>query len=224
MNSISTVLSRPALYLMTVDKQITPASMLCNFMTGVSMIASAPSKLQQMHLIASDTVYTVVAYGCSLNIEAYQTNITTMFDIKYSENFDSEKPHVSVGYLKPIVWFAEFCFLECVINSTRYTQTFFQGHSLIDSPVSSEYIPDGNIDSIKICFTLRQKTFTTDKLERSMLDSALAEWKRRYWEKMPYYSREFRSTDLEILTTSQVQHFHHALISFNKQQAINHTT
>ena len=215
MNSISTMLSRPGLYLRFIDKQLTAASMFYNFVKGVSLIDTSRCKLHQIHLVASDTVYTMVVYGCSLDLEVYQTNITAMFDIQYHDRFGVREPHISVGLLRHIVWFAEHCIVDCSISSVRHKQVFFQGRPLLNSIDSSEATSNENIDSLKFCFTLRPGIFDADRLDHLMLDNALAEWKQYFSENISDYSQDYLPMNAEILSKNEVPYFHHAIISFN---------
>lgn len=174
-DSVTTLYSRPKMYLASYDKQLDAASLYLNFLIGVffDVKADYPSSID---IASAGHVFTISAAGFHLPVDAAKWhNLSDIFDVSHHQ--DVIEPYSGLEYLRPVVWFSEYCLISCTTQQGSYRQVFLQGRSL--APPNYTSPTDTPEIGLTFSFTLPAETFEKTTLAIDNLKQAIAVWEKR---------------------------------------------
>ena len=117
-----------------------------------------------------------MASECRLNIQNGEAeNLTDVFDVANFEKPMLENTYPDFGFLRPIVWFSEYCLVDITTKNGIYRQAFLHGSPLAEA-LQLPLDQDPAAHRFSFCFTLPARTFESKKLDLSRLKQAISSW------------------------------------------------
>lgn len=195
--------SRPGMYLASYDG-IDAASFIVNFL--IAVFESQESDIPNVvNIVTAGQHYFIQADGCSLPQTArVSEDLSSLFDISQFQEPFYDRSHV-LGYLRPIVWFSEYCLVDTTVGKKIFRQAFLHGNPL--AQISGPSL-DSNVPNLGFLFTLPFKLFEITTLEVGRLRNAIDTWEKRRLE------RTLSSHGIKLTLQKQwfeQSRFHHSL-------------
>lgn len=174
--STEKIFARPGMYLPLNDGQVDAACMLHGFLYGV---LRQPTMLvpTRVEFCSADFQFTVSAYGDTLTIPA-TASISLLFSafaLDHPLRQHSKLGQQALRYLRPIVWFSQFCVVEICAEQRCYRQAFLHGNPISDL-IESTIMLAGS--SLSFSFTLSDKLSEQTALRVDRLQDALDTWQQ----------------------------------------------
>ncbi|MGB0383700.1 MAG: hypothetical protein ACPGWR_02665, partial [Ardenticatenaceae bacterium] len=120
----------------------------------------------------SGQYFSAQANGCSFPESI--DSVASLFDIaNYRQPFFDE--FYSLGVMRPLVWFSEYCLLDITSNGQLFQQTFSRGTPLGQN---SQLPLHGKAAKIGLWFTLPAKIFEEVTLDIDRLKRVIAAWEK----------------------------------------------
>lgn len=185
MNTFDLLHSRRAMYLMPYEKKVDAASFFLNFLIAIfdSQELGDPNSID---ITSAGPYFSIQADGCRFPQSI--DSVASLFDIaNYGQPFFDE--FYSLGFMRPLVWFSEYCLLEITCQGKLFQQAFSRGTPLGQSSQLPLY---GKAAKIGFWFTLPAKIFEDVTLEIDRLRRAIMAWEEG--ELAPLPSDEMRPT------------------------------
>jgi hypothetical protein len=102
--------------------------------------------------------------------------LSRIFDIRNaSQGIPTNITH-SLGFLRPIIWFTEYCLADITTSSGTYRQAFLLGRPL-ENPTL--LLNPSDTPRIGFCFTLPSAIFDNTHLDWRRLKRVLSLWKKK---------------------------------------------
>jgi hypothetical protein len=167
--------ARPGMYLAVYDKKLDAGSLYMNFLFAIfnELEFGCPGLIE---MTTAGQYFSIVASGCRLNIQHGEAeNLTGVFDVANFQQPILEDAYPDFGFLKPIVWFTEYCLVDITTQNGTYRQAFMDGSPLAEA---IQLPLDHDCPRFGFCFTLPSKTFDSKVLDLARLKQAIDSWKK----------------------------------------------
>jgi hypothetical protein len=170
------------MYLTTYDKVLDAASLYLNFMTAM-FNSPAYSYPRFIDLTSSGDIFTISATHYDINLEGTKWHqLADIFDIENHQQSLMPAAYSPFEFLRPIVWFAEYCVVHMTTAAGTERQVFMRGSPSAPAtqlPPSDEFPP-----GIGFCFTLPTEIFGRTTLDFASLKQAVSVWMTRDFVKL----------------------------------------
>ncbi|MEM7535813.1 MAG: hypothetical protein AAF639_26780 [Chloroflexota bacterium] len=204
-DAIDTLYARPAMYLSSYQNQLDAASLFTAFLSAVFECDEIKTP-SFVYLATAGSMFSMQAVGSSLQTDAdgISPTLSSLFDIAqfrtpFWDNNDA------LGYLRPIVWFSDYCLVEMTMGDEVIRQSFVRG---APKATQSTRFVHGSVPSISFSFTLPTQPFHETILDCVRLKRVLTLWEEEY-------QQEMNSTFEQDLTFeqqwNQQSKFHHSV-------------
>jgi len=171
MNTVDILHSRRAMYLMPYEKKVDAASFFVNFLIAVfdSQELGCPNSID---ITSAGQYFSIQANGCSFPESI--DSVASLFDIaNYRQPFFDE--FYSLGFMRPLVWFSDYCSVDFTSNGKLSQQAFLQGTPLAQNGQLPLY---GKAAKIGFWFTLPTKMFEEVTLDIDRLRRVVTAWEK----------------------------------------------
>lgn len=215
-NPIDILYSRPGMYLAPYDK-VDAASFIVNFLIAVFEHPTLGTP-NCVDITTAGQYFSIQAKGCRLSEAENSKSLSSIFDIAH---WRSRQPFFdksySLGYMRPIVWFAEYCFVEFTIADKVFRQAFWHG-----SPLGkhSELPLAGRRATIGFSFTLPTEPFELVQLSIDRLRRVITSWEEKrfarvvggrptlhkQWCEQSKYHHSLRISTAHPINSAQLRH------------------
>ena len=170
-NAIDILYSRPGMYLAPYEK-VDAASFIVNFLIAVFEHPTLRTP-NCVDITIAGQYFSIQAKGCRLpELRKESRSLSSIFDIAHFRQPFFDKSY-SLGYMRPIVWFAEYGFVELAIADKVFRQAFWHGRPLGQQ---SELPLAGKRATIGFNFTLPTEPFEQVTLEIDRLRRVITSW------------------------------------------------
>lgn len=173
MDAIDVLYARPGMYLTPFEKKVDAASFFLNCLIAVFDSDEFGSP-HSVCLTVTGQNFHMQAVG--IDLESLSTSdLAFVFDIEHYKTpfFDDS---YALGFLRPVVWFGEYCMVEVAVDSHTSRQSFLYGEPLGQE---STFVKNGSKSSLDVHFTLPVKPFENVMLPSERLERAVIAWEKR---------------------------------------------
>ena len=204
--NVDLLYARPSMYLAVYDKKLDAGSLYMNFIFAIFNKLSFGCP-EHIDITTAGHYFSIVASGCRLDIQnGNAENLTDAFDIRNFQQPLLEDTHPDFGFLRPIIWFSEYCLVDITTKSGIYRQAFMHGSPLAEA-LQLPLDRDDEAPRFGFCFTLPSNTFESKLLDLSRLKQAISSWK----ESDCVRARAVRKSTItfNLLSCEQAEYNHH---------------
>lgn len=166
-------LARPAMYLATYDGKLDAASFFVNFLMAIfdSLDFGWP---EYVDLSSTGPYLAMEAAGCALNEQPDQA-LPALFDITQDAQNLLLAHHPGLNFLRPVVWFSEYCLADLTVGDTAYRQAFLRGSPL--APPTFRPLRAGEQARMGFNFTLPADKFPDSGLTTARLEQVIGQYR-----------------------------------------------
>lgn len=171
MNNLDILYARPAMYLIPYEKKVDAASFFVNFLIAVfdSQELGSPNSV---NITTSGQYFSIQANACSF--PSSMVPLSSLFDMaNFRQPFLDE--FYSLGFMRPLVWFSDYCLVELTSKGKLSQQAFLRG-----TPYGQNFeLPlDGKAGRIGFRFTLPPQAFPEVTLDIARLRRVIMAWEQ----------------------------------------------
>ena len=177
-NPIDILYSRPGMYLAPYEK-VDAASFIVNFLIAVfeNPALGTPSCVD---ITIAGQYFSIQAKGSRLpELKEGPQSLSSLFDIAHFRQPFFDKSY-SLGYMRPIIWFSDYCFVEFTMVDKVFRQAFWHGSPLGQQ---SELPLAGKPATIGFNFNLPTEPFEQVTLEIDRLKRVITSWEEERFTK-----------------------------------------
>ena len=160
-----------AMYLMPYEEKVDAASFFVNFLIAV-FDSEELGDPNWVDITSAGQYFSIQADGCRFPESIL--SVASLFDIaNYRQPFFDE--FYSLGFMRPLVWFSEYCLLDITCNGQLFQQAFLRG-----TPLGQNLrLPlHGKAGKIGFWFTLPAKIFEDVTLDIDRLKRVITAWEK----------------------------------------------
>lgn len=175
MDAIDVLYGRSGMYLAPFEKKVDAASFFLNCLIAVFDSDEFGSPYSVCLTVMGQNFH-MQAVGVNLDqLLTAAHDLASVFDIENYKTpfFDNS---YALGFLRPVVWFAEYCMVEMTAGSHTSRQSFLYGEPLGEK---STFARNGSKSSLDVHFTLPVKPFVDVTLPSERLERAVNAWEKR---------------------------------------------
>jgi hypothetical protein len=200
MSTIEKIWSRPGLYLSAYEQTIDAASFFINFLIGVFDYQDFGIP-DHIDISVAGKYFSVTATGCYLqHLDTNPDLFTQLFTVSDTDLDKVIEDFPGLSFIRPIVWFADFCLVDISTVQTVFRQVFSSSQHI--APVN--HLPlIHDKPYIGFLFTLPHDRFTSTSLDNTRLRRVLSSWQKMNYKHaksqqlhLPYLKMQWREQSI----------------------------
>jgi hypothetical protein len=212
-NSKTYPYTRPGMYLATYEQRLDAGSLCLNFLIG--LFSSAEELPNHIDIASAGSIFTISAFSTKpMFTDAQLDTLSAVFDVAQHDKRIVANTYSGIEFLRPIVWFTEYCLIQVTAGVRTYQQAFHRGYAHSDE--EQNHLKHVAINEIGFCFTLPDDVFEQITLERDNLEKAITTWQERDFIKL--IPDEVERPHIQLNWCEQARHHYSLRIKINSNQ------